>query len=521
MRGANDAALPGGTGRIVDWGIAKAERSAVGLRVARRDLILPRVAVGYFLILKLVYALFVPPNIDEAYYWLWGAHLQWSYLDHAPLVGWAAGAAALLLGWTPIAVHLPALLSFGVLVYGLGRSARWLAPEDPERYFWVGLALFCASPLLNALTTLNYPDHLLICFSALAMLQLGKFLGALREGGEGRLRDLYLGALFMGLAGLSKYNAVFIALGLVVVIVGQPAFRRLLRSPHLYLAALLTLAITLPVVWWNAQHHFVSVGFHTAERFNASGSHFALDGVTSVLTASLFYVSPFLAWGLLRFLFGRVLAGPQGAYQLLGRWTALLSSVGMLALASWSAAADQVKPHWLVLSFLPFVIVAPLFVRSRWAIRLHLAWGMLLMTVAALYYLAAPLPTQWLGIHDREAVETFGQEQAAAAARAAAAQHGAELIASNTYGNAAKLAFGLGTDSNVIDLSGRPGQLRLWREGLSDAGKDVVIVAPSGTSPDTFAAHFSSVEDLGPVETKRFGQRLTSYQLLLGRELKP
>lgn len=505
----------------MDWGIAKADRSSVGLRVARRDLVLPRVAVAYFLILKLVYALFVPPNIDEAYYWLWGAHLQWSYLDHAPLVGWTGGAAALLLGWTPIAVHLPAMLTFGVLVWGFARSAEWLAPEDPERHFWVGLALFCASPLLNALTTLNYPDHLLICFSALSMLQLSKYLGALREGGNGRLRNLYLGALFMGLAGLSKYNAAFIALGLLVVIVGQPGFRRLLRSPHLYLAGLLTVALTLPVVWWNAQHHFVSVGFHTAERFNATGSHFALDGVTSVLTASLFYVSPFLAWGLFRFLFGPVLGGRQGAYQLLGRWTALLSSVGMLALASWSAAADQVKPHWLVLSFLPFVIVAPLFVRSRWAIRLHLAWGMLLMAIAAIYYLAAPLPTALLGIRDREAVETFGQEQVAAAARAAAELHAAELIASNTYGNAAKLAFGLGSDSRVIDLSGRPGQLRLWRERLADAGKDVIIVAPAGSTVEMFAGHFDSVEDLGLISTERFGRHMASYQLLLGRSLKP
>ena len=73
--------------------IAKTYGSVVGLGVARRDLVLPRVAVAYFLTLKLVYALFVPPNIDEAYYWLWGAHLQWSYLDHAPLVGWAAAGA--------------------------------------------------------------------------------------------------------------------------------------------------------------------------------------------------------------------------------------------------------------------------------------------------------------------------------------------------------------------------------------------------------------------------------------------
>ena len=62
----------------MDWGLAKAGGSAVGLRAKRRDLLLPRIAVAYFLVLKLAYALLVPPNIDEAYYWLWGAHPQWS-----------------------------------------------------------------------------------------------------------------------------------------------------------------------------------------------------------------------------------------------------------------------------------------------------------------------------------------------------------------------------------------------------------------------------------------------------------
>ena len=29
-----------------------------------------------------------PPTADEAYYWLWGQHLDWSYYDHPPLAAW-------------------------------------------------------------------------------------------------------------------------------------------------------------------------------------------------------------------------------------------------------------------------------------------------------------------------------------------------------------------------------------------------------------------------------------------------
>src|SRR5690606_28235034 len=109
----------------------------------------------------------------------------------------------LLLGWTPAGLHLPAIVTFLVLAYTFRRAARWIAPQDPAGFFWLSLAVFCASPLFNALTTLNYPDHLLICFTAPALLLIGRYLGGVLDGTE-RHADLYLGALFLGLAGLSK-----------------------------------------------------------------------------------------------------------------------------------------------------------------------------------------------------------------------------------------------------------------------------------------------------------------------------
>lgn len=493
---------------------------AARTRAPRRDLLALQLAVGGFLLLRLAYAVVVPPGGDEGYYWLWGGHLQLSYFDHAPMVGWTSAIGRLLLGWTPAGLHFAPVVTSLVLAYGIYRSARWLAPEDPQRFFWLTLAIYSASPLLNVLSTLNYPDHLLICFSALSLLQMGQYLGGVLRGDE-RLRHLYLGAFFMGLAALSKYNAVIVAAGMLVVLIAEPGLRRAFRSPHLYLAGALTIAMTLPVILWNSEHRLASLEFHAAERLNKDAELFTPFALARLIIYSVLIFSPFLMPAFGRFLFGKLPDGPQKGYLLIARGTALVSTLIFVPLAGWGAISRQVSPHWMVLSFLPFLLVAPLYIRGRWTVRLHLIWGGLFAALATLYYLAAPLPTQFLGISDGEATITFGQDQLGAATKRAVEEHGAELVVTTLYTHAARLAFGMGTDENLVTLEGHTDQIRLWREGKDDAGKTAIIVSPGTPTPDRFARYFDSVEDLGPVIAERFGHELATYRLLLGRGFRP
>ncbi|MBT4089283.1 MAG: hypothetical protein HOE30_12390, partial [Deltaproteobacteria bacterium] len=37
---------------------------------------------------RLFFAVYLRLVDDEAYYWEWGQHLDWSYLDHPPMTGW-------------------------------------------------------------------------------------------------------------------------------------------------------------------------------------------------------------------------------------------------------------------------------------------------------------------------------------------------------------------------------------------------------------------------------------------------
>jgi 4-amino-4-deoxy-L-arabinose transferase-like glycosyltransferase len=493
---------------------------AARTRAPRLDLLPLQLAVACLVLLRLAYAVVVPPNGDESYYWLWGGHLQLSYFDHAPMVGWTSAIGRLLLGWTPAGLHFAPVVTSLVLAFALYRSAHWLAPEDPQRFFWLALAIYCASPLLNVLSILNYPDHLLICFSALTMLQMGRYLGGVLRGDE-RVRDLYLGAFFMGLAALSKYNAVLVAAGMVAVLIAEPGLRRAFRSPHLYLAGALTLVMTLPVVLWNSEHRFASLEFHAADRMSKGADLFTPFALVRLIVYSVLVFSPFLLPGFVRFLFGRLPEGPQKGVLLIARGTALVSMLCFLPLAGWGAISRQVSPHWMVLSFLPFLLIAPFYIRSRWTVRLHLGWGLAFSALATLYYLAAPIPTQLLGIRDREAAITFGQDELGAATRSAAEKYGAELVVSTLYIYAGPLAFGMGTDEGLVTLEGHNDQIRAWREGKDDAGKTAIIAVPGFQTPERFAKYFDSVEDLGPVIPKRFGYPLAKYRLLLGRGFKP
>ena len=93
--------------------------------------------------LRLVLAAAVPLFPDEAYYWDWSRHLDWSYYSKGPLVAWSIRASCELLGgWSErvtgnltFAIRLPAVIygslllaSFYVLaVQVLGRPRLGLA----------------------------------------------------------------------------------------------------------------------------------------------------------------------------------------------------------------------------------------------------------------------------------------------------------------------------------------------------------------------------------------------------------
>ena len=66
--------------------------------------------LAYVLVLRAVFMPLVDLIPEEAYYWNYAQHLDLSYLDHPPMVGWLIWLSTSVLGKSEFAVRLPAYI---------------------------------------------------------------------------------------------------------------------------------------------------------------------------------------------------------------------------------------------------------------------------------------------------------------------------------------------------------------------------------------------------------------------------
>src|SRR5215211_6582247 len=108
----------------------------------RWKIVLLQLIVLYLLGLKLWFDLAVSPMGDEAYYWMWGQHLSWSYFDHPPLDGWLQGLVAAIFGWSNLSVRLLTWLTLGGTLWILWLWSGRLAPEERTDWFWHSAVIY-------------------------------------------------------------------------------------------------------------------------------------------------------------------------------------------------------------------------------------------------------------------------------------------------------------------------------------------------------------------------------------------
>jgi 4-amino-4-deoxy-L-arabinose transferase-like glycosyltransferase/membrane-associated phospholipid phosphatase len=188
---------------------------------------------------------------DEAYQWLWSKHLALSYYSKPPGIALIQFAGTTLFGDTAFGVRFVSPL-FAALAGLL--MLRFLAREVNARTgVWL-LLIVTATPLLGIGTILMTIDPPLVLCWTWAMIA-----GWRAAQADGRARHWVIVGLALGLGFLCKYSAALQIACWIILFALWPAGRMHLHRPGPWLALLVFLACTLPVILWNAQHGWITV----------------------------------------------------------------------------------------------------------------------------------------------------------------------------------------------------------------------------------------------------------------------
>ena len=187
---------------------------------------------------------------DEAYQWLWSKHLALSYFSKPLGIAVIQFVSTSLFGDTQFGVRFLSPLFAAIL--GL-MVLRFFAREVGARAgFWL-LLIVTAAPLMAVGTILMTVDSPLVLCWMWAVIA-----GWRAAQPDGRTRDWLVVGLAMGLGFLCKYTAACQLVCWAVFFAFWRPARAHLRRPGPWLAVLVFLVCTLPVVIWNTQHRWVA-----------------------------------------------------------------------------------------------------------------------------------------------------------------------------------------------------------------------------------------------------------------------
>lgn len=231
------------------------------------------------LFVKILLAAALPLAADEAYYWFWSHHLQWSYFDHPPMIAFfmwlgrpfenfmsAVRIPGVILG------HLTLIVWFQILRNKL---------DDGELRLWAWLSLL--TPLIGFGSLVMTPDVPLLLFWSLSLLAFEKALE--------RKSFLWYSALgfSMGLGFSSKYHIVLFVPVLLLYLTFEKRWKEI-RFKLIPATVLFGLIGSFPVLYWNATHDWQSFAFQL--KHGLGRDHYNIEWTLGYIAGQVVLLGP-------------------------------------------------------------------------------------------------------------------------------------------------------------------------------------------------------------------------------------
>ncbi len=318
---------------------------------------------------------------EEAYYWNYAMHLDIGYLDHPPMVAWLIHLGTLVLGDTAVGIRVFAVLSALVTSFFVYRLTAIQFGREVGR---TALLLAQLLPFMFMTGFMMTPDAPLVACWAGALYFLAR---ALLEGRTSAWLGL---GVCLGVGMLSKYTIVLLGPATLIFITVDAGSRRWWRHPAPYLAVLLAVVIFSPVIIWNAQHHWASFAFQSADRV-AEARRFSTHELLGAIIALLTPLGAIVVWQALA---SRRMLPPEESRRRLFARIYTLTPLAVFLIFSFT---HRVKLNWtgpLWLAVLPAFAAAvteptSAFIRRAWIATIAV---FVLIYATFLQYLSFGLP---------------------------------------------------------------------------------------------------------------------------------
>jgi 4-amino-4-deoxy-L-arabinose transferase-like glycosyltransferase len=422
-------------------------------------------------------------SVDEAHYALYAFYPALSYFDHPPLVGWVQMPFVFLGGFDWLMRVVPLLL-WGVTAYLLfsfptltppplsrpvdGRGGLdFVASKELKTYKLILVGLFLLSPVHQLLGVALVPDSLLLPLTLWVMVLTWR----LSRDICCRAYWIWLGVA-LGLAGLSKYTGVFLALGAAIVLFASHGVS-LLKVRGLWLAALIAAVLVSPVFIWNAQHEWASFAYQLGHADGGVNSWEAKRVVTYNLIQLVAYGTlPLL--GLVVF-FMRLRSAHPALMRL-----CLAFGLPALLLTLYLSGKGAALPHWTAAAWIALLPLCALGLQHLWQAGSGYArqaprvvvCGLGSLQALSIVALALAMSTggHWEGqsVAGSIAAETGNPfadlhdwQAASQKAKALQSEHHAAALAASNWTLASRLAW-YGRPAKVWALDGKNKQFDMW-----------------------------------------------------------
>ncbi len=328
---------------------------------------------------------------QDAYYDFYAQHLDLSYYDHPPLIGYLLRLFTSLFGKKVYVLKLADTLVTLLTIIAFYNLTRKFLSKNKAL---IAVALLLSTLMISILSLVSTPDvPLMLCWTI--------SINFLHEAIFKRKYIYWLWAgIFTGLSFDSKYTAVFLIIGLIGFLLMAKPFRKLLISKWFFIY-LICFAITiLPVVIWNALNGFASFKFQSEGRAQ-EGLHVDFTGFVGVIGHQSAILLPFLFFSLVYFIFRlckkygiRFARIPADQLFLLSFFIPLFLGFFFISFFYW------VKLNWIMPAYITGIIWVSRFWNKKW-ILLQLIFSLVLHLLLAIEIIFYVVPIRsddtWFG----------------------------------------------------------------------------------------------------------------------------